>query len=143
MTVFLPTPNFISAMRAIAIAALLMLSSLANAAGPMFTSADRQRYMRASAAISARNWSEAVSTLNALAAEYPQVPEVFAARCTAQIGQQRHESSEADCAYALKLWPDYGPALYALGAAKKGQGKRVLAASTYRRYAALDPAAAP
>ncbi len=76
--------------------------------------------------------------LNALAADHPKWPEVFASRCSAQLGLQHWDSAAADCTYALQLKPHLPTAVYGLAVAQDGQGKRPEAAKTYREYAQLN-----
>jgi hypothetical protein len=99
------------------------------------------RYQEANAKISARAFSEAIAMLNELAAQYPAVAELYASRCSALVGQRSHERAEADCAYALRLKPDLSIALYTLGLAQEGQGKRDAAIDSFQKYAALGAAA--
>jgi hypothetical protein len=79
-----------------------------------------ERYRQASTAVIEGRFSEATASLNALAASYPQVPEVFAARCSAQLGLRQFSFAEADCAYALRLNPALPTARAGLDQARAG-----------------------
>lgn len=94
-----------------------------------------RRYQDALAKVQAGAYGPATEVLNALAGEYPRVPELFATRCSAQLGLRHYAAAEADCAYALKLKPQLSPALYGLAVAEEGQGKTEVAVGHYRRYA--------
>jgi hypothetical protein len=98
----------------------------------------RARYTQASQDIQARAYGPAIEKLNALAAEYPRVAEIFASRCSALIANAQYERAEADCTYALSIKPLQPEALYALAVAEDHQSKRAAAAEHYRKYASLD-----
>jgi hypothetical protein len=127
-------------LRALTLTALL--PTVALAAEPM-DPASVEKYHRASEKITARSFGEAIALFNELAVSYPKVAEIFAGRCSAQVGAKAYATAEADCVYALKVKPDLVSALYALAMAQEGQGKRDAAIDSYRRYAAFDPSAAP
>lgn len=98
------------------------------------------RYREAVSHIGAGRFQEATVLLNQLAAENPRVAEVFAARCSAQLGLRQATYAEADCAYALKLKPQLSMALYGLANAEDLLGKRDDAQKHYRDFA-RDPSA--
>lgn len=112
---------------------------LAAAAPPAQTGvpeAARPRYLEAVAKLGEKNYSAANDVLNALAADHPRVAEIFASRCSAQLGLQHWAAAEADCAYTLRLKP-LPTAIYGLAVAEDGQGKLAAAVTHYRQYAAL------
>jgi hypothetical protein len=98
--------------------------------------AARARYQDAVTKLSARQWGPANDVLNALASEFPRVPEIFASRCSAQLGLQHWAAAEADCNYTLQLKP-LPTAVYGLAVAQDGQGKLELAIAGYRKYAGM------
>lgn len=132
-----------------ALAVLLASNALGNppptprAAEPVMTPVAQARYRDAVAMVTAGNHSGATEALNALAGEYPRVAEIFASRCSAQLGLRHNAEAEADCAYALRLKPQLLSALYALAIAEENQGKAQAALQHYRQYAAYDEAQAP
>lgn len=92
------------------------------------------RYRDAVAHVTAGRYQDATVVINALSAEYPKVAELYATRCSAQLGLKQPSYAEADCAYALKLKPTLSTALYGLASAEEAQGKRELAARHFREY---------
>ncbi|MBL8950586.1 MAG: hypothetical protein JNK82_07415 [Myxococcaceae bacterium] len=98
------------------------------------------RYRNAVELISNGRYAEATVVLNQVAAEYPKVPELYAARCSAQLGVKQPGYAEADCAYALKLKPSLSTALFGLASAEEQLGKKELAMRHYREYQ-KDPGA--
>lgn len=100
------------------------------------------QYREAVSRVEAGAYGPATELLNALAAQYPRVPEIFATRCSAQVGLRNFAAAEADCAYALKVQPGFPPALYGLAAAEEGQGKLALALGHYRQYVSSNDARA-
>jgi hypothetical protein len=98
------------------------------------------QYARAVSLIEANQYGEATALLNELAAGNPGWAEVYAARCSAQLGLSRPEYAQADCRYALKLKPTLSTALYGLATAERALGNHAQAAHYYRQYAALDSA---
>lgn len=107
-----------------------------------FTKEATAQYRDAVAKVTAGSYGPATEVLNALAAQYPRVPEVFATRCSAQLGLRRYKEAEADCAYAVGLRPNLPSALYGLAMAEDNQQKVDAAITHYRKYAALsDPQA--
>jgi hypothetical protein len=98
------------------------------------------RYRAAIADISAGRYTDATSRLNDLSGEFPRVAEIFAARCSAQLGLRQAQYAEADCAYALQLKPSLSNARFGLAEAEEGLGKRDLALRHYREFI-NDPAA--
>jgi hypothetical protein len=101
------------------------------------------RYNSAVAQVQSRQFPEAIAGLNELARDYPRVAEVFASRCSAQLGQGSNAGAEADCAYAVALKPGLSSAVYGLAVAEDNQGKSPKALEHYRTYAALPDASAP
>lgn len=85
--------------------------------------------------VQAARYQEAIAALNALAAVYPRVPEIFATRCSAQLGAGQSPGAEADCRYALRLKPELTMAMYALAVAEDNQGKTSDALAHYRDFA--------
>ncbi len=133
----------LSTSRLLTLALCLTLPALAAEPSPTLSEAAQAKYREANAKITAGAYGEAVATLNALAGEYPRVAELFAARCSAQIGLKRYPGAEADCTYALAVKPELPVAVHALGMAQEAQGKRDAAIASFRRYAAYDEKAAP
>jgi len=124
------------------ISVLVCLLPLAVLAQPTMSPEATNQYRDAVAKMQAGAYGPATEVLNALAAQYPRVAEIFASRCSAQLGLRRPPAAEADCAYALVLRPNLASAVYGLAMAEDGQGKNELAAGHYRQYAALnDPQA--
>lgn len=103
--------------------------------------AARDRYGDAVRKLTAKQYGPANDVLNGLAGEYPRVAEIFASRCSAQLGLQHWAAAEADCNYtlALKRLPT---AVYGLAVAEDGQGKFGAAIQHYRQYAGLPDATA-
>lgn len=127
-------------LRAVLLAAVASL--LAAAAPPQQTlNPDGVRlYEDAVRLVQAGRYRDAFVPLNTLARDYPRVPEVFATRCSAQLGAGSNAAAEADCRYALSLKPDLATAIYALAVAEDNQGKGAAAVATYRQYAARPDA---
>jgi hypothetical protein len=101
----------------------------------------RARYLDAIEKLNARQYGRANDLLNSLAVEHPQIAEVFASRCSAQLGLQHWAAAEADCEYTLKL-KQLPTAVYGLAVAEDGQGKYGEAVMHYRQYAGLAEATA-
>src|SRR4051812_12404896 len=78
---------------------------VAAAPSTTFTPEAMARYQDAVAKVQAGAHGPATEVLNSLAAEYPRIPEIFASRCSAQLGLQHFAAAEADCAYALRVRP--------------------------------------
>ena len=124
------------------ISVLAWLLPLAVLAAPTLSPEAANQYRDAASKVQAGAYGPATEGLNALAAQYPLVPEIFAARCSAQLGLRHSAAAEADCTYALSLSPNLPSALYGLAMAEDSQGKNGLASGHYRQYAALtDPQA--
>jgi hypothetical protein len=121
---------------------LAAVASLFTAAAPQQTlNADGVRlYEDAVRLVQAGRYRDAFVPLNTLARDYPRVPEVFATRCSAQLGAGSSAAAEADCRYALALKPDLATAIYALAVAQDNQGNGTGAVATYRSYAARPDA---
>jgi hypothetical protein len=101
-----------------------------------------QRYRDAIALVSQGKYSDATVMLNELSGEYPKLAEIFAARCSAQLGLRQPAYAEADCNYALQLKPSLSNARFGLAEAEESLGKRDLAARHYREFI-NDPGARP
>lgn len=93
-----------------------------------------ERYREAVAHVGNGRFQDATVVLNQLTAEYPRVAELYATRCSAQLGLKQPGYAEADCAYALKLKPSLSMALYGLATAEDAQGKRELAVKHFQQY---------
>ena len=98
------------------------------------------RYRDAVEHVGAGRYQEATLVINQLTTEYPRVAELYATRCSAQLGLKQPQYAEVDCAYALKLKPTLSMAMYGLASAEEAQGKRELAARHFREYQ-RDPGA--
>lgn len=96
----------------------------------------QQQYARATQLITARQFGEATVILNTLAPAHPRWAELYAARCSAQIGLSRPDTAAADCKYALSLNPVLYVALYGLATAEARLGQNQPAAQHFREYAA-------
>lgn len=99
-----------------------------------------QRYREAVEHVGAGRYQDATLVINQLTTEYPRVAELYATRCSAQLGLKQPQYAEVDCAYALKLKPSLSMAMYGLASAEEAQGKRELAARHFREYQ-RDPGA--
>lgn len=108
------------------------------AAEPSLTPEAAAQYRDAAARVQAGDYAGASDLLNALAAQYPRVPEIFTTRCALQLGLRRGGTAEADCTYALALKPNLPSAVYGLAIAEDSLGKTEQAIAHYRQYAALD-----
>jgi hypothetical protein len=108
------------------------------AAGATLSAEALTQYRDAVAKVTAGAHGPATEVLNGLAAQYPRVPEIFATRCTAQLGLSHFPAAEADCAYALAVRPNLPSAMYGLAIAQDKQGKVELAVGHYRKYATLE-----
>lgn len=115
-------------------------AAAAPATGGGVPAAGQPKYKDAVQKIAAKQYGPANDLLNALAAEYPQVPEIFASRCSAQLGLQHWAAAEADCAYSLNF-KQLPTAIYGLAVAEDGQAKYGQAIAHYRQFAALPDAA--
>jgi hypothetical protein len=111
-------------------------------ATPGVSEAAKKQYAEAGAKLQDGEYGHANDLLNALAQSYPRWPEVFASRCSAQIGLQHWDAAVADCNYALTLKPTLVSALYGLAVAEDGQGRLAEAVKHYRDYAGLGDAQA-
>jgi hypothetical protein len=101
-----------------------------------------QRYRDAIALVSQGKYGDATVVLNELSGEYPKLAEIFAARCSAQLGLRQPAYAEADCNYALQLKPSLSNARFGLAEAEESLGKRDLALRHYREFM-NDPGARP
>lgn len=117
---------------------LELLTMTALAAEPTLTPEAASQYRDAAAKVQAGDYAAASELLNALAAQYPRVPEIFTTRCSLQLGLRRGATAEADCTYALALRPNLPSAVYGLAIAEDSLGKTELAIGHYRQYAALE-----
>jgi hypothetical protein len=96
------------------------------------------RYETAVGYLAASQFSESAAILDTLIAEFPRVPEYFAARAQTQLGLRQYVFATADAQYALAIKPQLGSSLYTLAAAEEGLGRLALAAQHYRAYAGAD-----
>jgi tetratricopeptide (TPR) repeat protein len=112
------------------VAALLVAAPLQTLSGEGV-----RQYEDAVRLVQAARYKEAMALLNTVAASYPRVPEVFATRCSAQLGAGLSQGAEADCRYALTLNPKLAMAMYALAVAEDNQGKSAEAIAHYADYA--------
>jgi hypothetical protein len=109
---------------------------------PGIPDAAKARYAEASQKLRANDYPHANDILNQLAGQYPRWPEIFASRCSAQLGLQHWDAAAADCNYALQLKPRLPAAMYGLAVAEDGRRHYPEAVKAYREYAALnDPEA--
>ncbi len=116
----------------------IALLILAAGKAPTLSPEALARYSDAVAKVQAGQHGPATEVLNGLAAEYPRVAEVFASRCSAQLGLRHFPAAEADCAYALAVRPNLPAAVYGLATAEELQGKTEAAIGHYRAYVALE-----
>jgi hypothetical protein len=98
------------------------------------------RYQDAVQKVQIGQHGDATNELNVLAGDHPRVAEIFATRCSAQLGLNHLSAAEADCDYALKVKPTLSSALYGLAVAEDREGKAPQAVELYRRYASLTDA---
>jgi tetratricopeptide (TPR) repeat protein len=112
--------------------------ALALGVTPAVPDAARKRYADAGAKLAAGEYGPANDLLNQLAADFPRWAEVFASRCSAQLGLKHWDAAVADCNYALVLKPKLPVALYGLAVAEDGRRNYPEAVKDYRAYAALD-----
>jgi hypothetical protein len=98
------------------------------------------RYEMATRNLAASKFEESAAMLDALIAQYPRVPEYFAARAQAQLGLRQYLFATADGQYALALKPELSSALYTVAAAQEALARPALAAQYYRAYAAAPDA---
>jgi hypothetical protein len=119
----------------------LALTLLVAAAPEAVPPAARDRYQDAVKKLAAKQYGPANDVLNGLAGEFPRVAEIFASRCSAQLGLQHWAAAEADCNYTLAL-KQLPTAVYGLAVAQDGLGKHALAITNYRKYAGLPEAVA-
>src|SRR4051812_24907310 len=126
-----------------ALIGLLSTAALAAEPVPGLNGDALSRYQDAFAKLQSGAYGPATEVLNALAGPHPRVAEIFALRCSAQIGLGRFSASEADCAYALTIKANLASALYGRAVSEDNRGKVALAIGPYRRYAALEDPQAP
>jgi hypothetical protein len=118
----------------------LTLALALAAADDAIPDAAKERYAAATAKLAAHDWLSATALLNALASDFPRMPEVFASRCAAQLGQRQYGTAFADCQYALRL-KKLPTAVYGIAVAEDGLGRYGDAMAHYREYVALPNAA--
>ena len=70
-------------------------SKTAPAAAPAFPEGARAPYQDAVAKVASGQYGPATDVLNALAPDYPRLPELFATRCSAQLGLRHAAAAEA------------------------------------------------
>ncbi len=115
---------------------------LVLAAAPDTLSGDAlTRYQDAVQKVQTGAYGDATVQLNALSQEHPRVAEIFATRCSAQLGLNHLGAAEADCNYALQLKPGLSNARYGLAVAEDREGKAQQAVEHYRQYAQAGDAA--
>ena len=95
------------------------------------------KYTDAVNLIRSQKYGEATALLNELSVVEPKWAEVFAARCSAQLGLNQPGYAERDCAYALRLKPELAIARYSLATAERKLGKSADAARHFREYASM------
>ncbi|MBK7857400.1 MAG: hypothetical protein IPJ65_02005 [Archangiaceae bacterium] len=100
----------------------------------------KEQYAKAAGLIAAKQYGEATQLLNELAPANPKWAELYAARCSAQLGLGRPDTAAADCRYALAVKPTLYVALYGLATAEEKLGQGALAAQHYRQYAGITGA---
>jgi hypothetical protein len=95
----------------------------------------RARYEAATRYIAGGKPGEASAILDLLIAEFPRVPEYFAARAQAQLALRAPLYASADAQYALALKPELASTHYTLAAAEEALGHAGNAALHYRLFA--------
>lgn len=115
---------------------LVVLAAGAASAQTELTAEAAARYRDAVSKVTAGDHATATIQLNALAAEFPRVAEIFATRCSAQLGLKAMATAEADCRYAYTLKPSLTSALYGLAMAEEGLGRNDAAMQHYQQYIA-------
>lgn len=94
----------------------------------------RARYDTASRYLAGGKPAEASAILDLLIAEFPRVPEYFAARAQAQLALRAPLYAAADAQYALAIKPELVSSRYTLAAAEEALGHGASAAYHYRLY---------
>lgn len=103
--------------------------------------ADQEKYADAVRMIregSQKDFASASEVLNALAKKSPRCAEVFAARCSAQMGLRAWQQAANDCSYALSLKPGLISAVYAQATAEKNLGHVDKARQLFTQYVESD-----
>ncbi|MFZ5446355.1 MAG: hypothetical protein ACOZQL_40585 [Myxococcota bacterium] len=95
----------------------------------------RARYETALRYLAGQRPADASAILDLLIAEFPRVPEYFAARAQAQLALQAPLFASADAQYALALKPELINTRYTLATAEEALGHAANAAYHYRLYA--------
>ena len=95
----------------------------------------RARYEAATRYLGAGKPAEASAILDPLIAEFPRVPEYFAARAQAQLALKVPLFAAADAQYALTIKPELISTRFTLAAAEEALGHAANAAYHYRLYA--------
>jgi tetratricopeptide (TPR) repeat protein len=97
----------------------------------------QERYAEAAQHLSAREYSRALGLLQQLVSDFPQVPQIYSARCSANLGLAQWNLALIDCQYALQLRPQLPTAVYGLAQAQEKVGLLLEAAQNYRLYSEL------
>lgn len=95
----------------------------------------RARYDTALRYLGGNRPADASAILDLLIAEFPRVPEYFAARAQAQLALKAPLFAAADAQYALTLKPELIGTRYVLATAEEALGHAANAAHHYRLYA--------
>jgi len=95
----------------------------------------RARYETATRYIAGGKPAEASAILDLLIAEFPRVPEYFAARAQAQLALRAPLYASADAQYALTLKPELTSTHYTLASAEEALGHASNAAFHFRLFA--------
>jgi tetratricopeptide (TPR) repeat protein len=92
----------------------------------------QERYAEAAQHLSARAYSRPLGLRQQLASDFPQVPQIYSARCRANVGLAQWNLALIDCQYALQLRPHSPTAVYGLAQAQERGGLLLEAAQNYR-----------
>jgi hypothetical protein len=95
----------------------------------------KARYETALKYLGANRPGDASAILDLLIAEFPRVPEYFAARAQAQLAMKVPTYAVADAQYALAIKPELISTRFTLAAAEEALGHAASAAYHYRLYA--------
>jgi hypothetical protein len=123
-----------------AFAVMCLIAAPLAMAQAALSPAAQPSYEAAVQAIREARYGAALALLNKVAQDNPRVAEVFASRCSAQIGLAMNPGAEADCNYALSLKPTLSSAVFGLATAQDNQGKSQAAVRHYQQYSAMPDA---
>lgn len=126
--------------RLLVVMCLIAPWALAQAPASSLDRAAQDSYEAAVKHIQAGRYRDALGVLNQVAQTYPRVAEIFASRCSAQIGLGMNPGAEADCNYAVTLKPTLSSAVFGLAVAEDNQGKNQAAVRHYQQYSAMPDA---